>query len=190
MKLNKITRCLLITLLIPVIIGTASAQGTSTSTAKTPGEGDFGIGAMVGGVNNRYGVGAAFSYALQHNIFLTGLISLYLEVVTGDNADTRSYFSFTPGVRYYFENIRNLYPFIQLNFLVNSYLESYLDIRSVEKFRTKYSTGTGIFIGGSWFPYSSIELSAAVNVVEVKFDKPLTFTIGPAQVIMALIFYL
>jgi hypothetical protein len=175
MKLRKIIPLFLIAALVTAAAADLTAQDKKPD--RMP-EKRFGLGAGVGAG----GFGPTIAYALQYNFHLGTQFSFFFESGT-DTQDSKSYLSFAPYGKYFLDPIKSFHPFIMGAFEVTSLPSAYFDPadQSMTKYKSETKTAFAVYLGGEWFPYSSVGVYAAMSVVDVNFD-PVQFTGGIGEV--------
>ncbi|MFP4529450.1 MAG: hypothetical protein ACLFQX_12960 [Candidatus Kapaibacterium sp.] len=161
MKLKKILP--LLVLFVGLATANLSAQDASS---RVPVE-RFGLGAAIG----QGSFGPVFAYALQPNFHIGAQFSFFFDGGT-DKQDSKSYLSFAPYGKYLFEPIKSFHPYIQGAFELTSLPEAYFDPadQSQTKYETVTKTALTFYVGGEWFPYSSVGVYAGVQVLDFQLD--------------------
>jgi hypothetical protein len=169
MKLRNILPLLLI---ICVSLGAADLAAQNKKSSRVPFE-RFGMGAGIGAGS----FGPNVAYALQPNFHIGTQFMFFFDSGTLFDSgtykeDSKSYLSFAPYGKYLFDPIKSFHPFIQGAFEVTSLPTTYFDPadQSQIKYKSETKTALSFYVGGEWFPYSSVGVYAGIQVLDVQFD--------------------
>ena len=156
-------------LLLMILVSVTFAQ-----SKKLVPEGDVSLGVEMNTTNNNQnrGQGPAFgpviNYAIDKDFHIGtrlgfAYVGEYKPSASGKTQEPYSKYSFAPYGRYFFENIRNMRPFIK------GELEIASDINSITK-KISSTTNLNFSAGGAWYPFNNVGVYGGVRFFNYNID--------------------
>ncbi len=153
--------------LLPIMV-------TSSFSQSYPEE-SFSIGFQV--TQGEFGYGPVLNYALKSDLHIGMQLGLYYDTGYENNTveilANNFFFYFAPYARYYFENIKNLRPFVQAQYAIYT-VESKVNGTPIpEKVTSARYHGNNLWInvGASWFPFNNLGLNAGIRFIDYNVDR-------------------
>lgn len=156
------------------LVATVGANAQNEKNSPLPFE-KVGLGVKVS--NSAYG--GSFAYAIQENVHIgTTIGASYLSGYTNAQeieVDGGVQFAFGPYFRYIFNNVGNMFPYIEANF---SFTEVPTGTVIAGQSQASSSTINAEF-GGLWFPFKTVSIKGGVRVLSFDIDiSQIGFGIG------------